>query len=75
MLLELEVYEAVNSNALNSHVSSESIVQCANRPKLMNCYEREQLFILLMVSMADVNLTSLAVLTFCLFQRSPPLCE
>ena len=75
MLLELEVYEAVNSNALNSHVSSESIVQCANRPNFMNCFEREQLFILLMVNMADVNLPSLAVSALCLFQRSPPLCE
>ena len=59
------------------------IAVCANRirnlkqrcPKFMNCYEREQLFTLLMGSRADVNLPSLAVSAFCLFQRPPPLCE
>ena len=59
------------------------IAVCASRirnlkrrcPKFMNYYEREQLFTLLMVSMSDVNLPSLAVSAFCLFQRPPPLCE
>ena len=59
------------------------IAMCASRirnlkqrcPKFRNCYEREQLFTLLMESMADVNLPSLAVSAICLFQHPPPLCE
>ena len=55
------------------------IAVCASRirnlkqqcPKFRNCYEREQLLTLLMVSMADDNLSSLAVSAFCLFQHPP----
>ena len=59
------------------------IAVCANRletlkqrcPKFMSCYEGEQLFTLLMVSMADVNLPSLAVSAFLsLPASSPTLC-